>query len=166
MLKMKHALPEYNRKKDSEIAEKKQHLEQLRQDYERYQAQDNLNLLTDIYPKMGEHLRMAWFCKDVGLTTDDTRTLFRERVVTVSGKLHSTEHDRYRYFEVRDAKLQLTDEQGTSNVPGNPYRLHLSLNGQDILDWFREQFEKLRQVTRPYIRQAIIQPQQGKGRGV
>jgi hypothetical protein len=155
------AMHEFNKQKESEIADKEQRLEQLQRDYEPYKGQEDLNLLLAILPTLGENLRMAQLCNGVGLTVEATKTLFRGETVSYTGKLHSPEHDRD--FEVQDAKLQILKESGEPNEP-NKYRL--SLNGQNIIYWFREQFQKLRQVFRPSIRQAIIQPQQGKGRGV
>jgi hypothetical protein len=152
------AMHEYNEQKENEISEKEARLERLQRDYEPYRAQDDLNLLMDVFPKMAENLRMARFCKDVGLTIDDTRKLFNAETITVTGKLRSPEHDRD--FDVRDAKLQIYKRQDGSG------KLFLYLNGKNILDWFREQFDKLKQNVRTYVRQTIIQPKQGKGRGM
>ena len=151
---------EYNKQKENEISEKEARLEQLRQDYEPYRAQDDLNLLMDVFPKMAENLRMARFCKDVGLTTDDTRTLFSAGEVTVTGKLRSPEHDRD--FDVQDAKLQLCKTQDAPT-------LFLHINGKNILDWFSEQFDKLKQAVRTYFRPTVrqpLQPKQNKGQGI
>ena len=96
----------------------------------------------------------------MGLGTDDTRTLFSTGEVTVTGKLRSPEHDRD--FEVQDAKLQLCKR------PDSP-TLFLHINGKNILDWFREQFEKLKQTVRTYVRPTVRQPlppKQGKGQGI
>jgi hypothetical protein len=111
----------------------------------------------------------------VGLAVDAIRRLFNGEMLTVSGKLRSPEHDRD--FDVQNAKLQLTGDPGTSNAPHNPdnsnfpgnldasatpNRLRLSLNGQNILDWFREQFQKLQQA-RSYIRPTIPRNNTNKG---
>jgi DNA repair exonuclease SbcCD ATPase subunit len=153
------AMHEFNKQKESEIAQKEQRLEQLQRDYEPYKGQEDLNLLLAILPTLGENLRMAQLCKGVGLTVEATQTLFRGETVSYTGKLHSPEHDRD--FEVQDAKLQILKERGEPNEP-NRYRL--SLNGKNILDWFREQFNKLKQVVRPYIRQTII-PKNNNSKG-
>ncbi|MDR2936551.1 MAG: plasmid recombination protein [Rikenellaceae bacterium] len=159
---------ERNKQKENEITEKEQRLEQLQRDYEPYSAQDDLNLLTDVFPNTSENLRIAKLCKGMGLAMDAIRKLFGGETITVTGKLHSPEHDRD--FDVQEAKLQLTSDLSASNTPHTPNapantnRLRLSLNGQNILDWFREQFEKLRQA-RPYIRQPV-QPKQKKGWGI
>jgi hypothetical protein len=144
---------ERNKQKEGEITEKEQRLEQLKQDYEPYSAQDDLNLPTEVFPNTGENLRIAKLCKGMGLAVESIKRLFGGETLTFSGKLHSSEHNCD--FDVQDAKLQITGNPNAQNVPNapenldahaNPHRLRLSLNGQNILDWFREQFEKLRQV--------------------
>ena len=61
---------EYNRQKKSEISEKESLLEQLRQDYEPYKAQEDMNLLFGVLPKLSEHLKIVLLCKGIGLTKD------------------------------------------------------------------------------------------------
>jgi hypothetical protein len=152
------AMHEFNKQKESEIAQKEQRLEQLQRDYEPYKAQEDLNLIMEVFPETGENLRIARLGRGIGLTVETIKRLFSGETITVTGKLFSPEHDRN--FDVKEAKLRLSKE------PDNPKKLRLSLNGQNILDWFHEQFHKLRQVFRPTIRQAIIQPKQGKGQGI
>jgi hypothetical protein len=160
------ALNEHNKQKTNELSATEARLEQLRRDYEPYRAQEDLNLLIDIMPHLDEHLRIVQLCKGVGLSTDTIKTLFSGQPITYTGKLHSAEHDRD--FEVQDAKLQIVKERSNPNLntPDTPNRYLLFLNSQNILDWFREQFQKLRQVVRPYIRQTAIKPSQKKGRGI
>ena len=81
---------------------------------------------------------------------------FIGKEVTITGKLHSSEHEKY--FDVQDAKLQLYKEKK------NPDKLHLSLNGQNIIDWFKEQFNKVKQTIKPHISPAA--PKEKKGRGI
>lgn len=147
---------EYNKQKESEISEIEKRLEQLKQDYEPYKGQDDLNLLLAIIPTLGEHLRMAQLCKGVGLTAEAIKTLFNGKSISFSGKLHSSEHDQD--FNVQDAKLQLSKE------PDDPNKLRLSLNGQNILEWFRQKYQELKQVVKPHIRP--VPPIQNKGRGI
>ena len=144
-------MDEYVRKKEKELAETKARLQQLKHEGEPYQVREDLNLLLSIFPSLGERLRIAQLCKGIGLTIEAIKKLFAGEAVSHTGKLYSSEHDRN--FNVLDAKLQLFKEKD------NPDKLHLSLNGQNIVDWFKLQFNKLRQTThRP-----IIQPKQGGG---
>jgi hypothetical protein len=112
----------------------------------------------EVFPETGENLRIARLGSGIGLTVETIKRLFNGETITVTGKLFSPEHDRN--FDVKEAKLRLSKE------PDDPKKLRLSLNGQNIIDWFREQFQKLRQIFRPTIRQTIIQPKQGKGQGI
>ncbi len=147
---------EYTQQKETEISNLETRIELLKQDYEPYKAQDDLNILLDLFPVLGGHLRIAQLCKGIGLAIDTIKQLFKGEAVTVTGKLHSPEHDYS--FSVQDAKLQLFKESDNSD------KLKLSINGQNIIDWFKEQFGKLRQTIKPHIKP--VQPEQKKGRGM
>jgi len=134
---------EYTRQKETEISDLETRIEQLKQDYEPYKTQDDINLLFSVFPHLKERLRIAQLCKGIGLTIDTIKQLFKGEAVMVKGKLHSSEHNQA--LNVQDAKLQLFKEGKDSD------RLKLSINGQNILDWFKEQFGKLRQTIRPHI---------------
>lgn len=136
----------YVRQKEKELAETKVRLEQLQKGYEPYKAQEDINMLVSIFPKLSENLQMAQLCRDIGLAIETIKEIFTSKEVTVAGKLYSQEHDQY--FNVQDDKLQLYKEHD------KPDKLHLSLNGQNIIDWFKEQFNKLHQT----IRQPVITP--------
>jgi len=142
---------DYVQKKEKELEAMETRLNQLRQDYEPYKAQDDLNTLLEVFPQIGESLRMTQLCKGIGLAVDTIKKLFTGEAIPYSGKLHSTEYARD--FDVQEAKLQLYKEAQ------NPNKLHLSLNGQNISDWFKEQFKKVSQT----IRRPVIQPKQGGG---
>ncbi len=147
---------EYTQQKETEISNLETRIEQLKQDYEPYKAQDDINLLLDVFPHLPERLRIAQLCKAVGLTIDTIKQLFTGEAVTVTGKLHSPEHNHS--FNVQDAKLQLLKESKDSN------RLKLSINGQNILDWFKQQFDKIQHAIKPHIKP--IPPTPKKGRGI
>lgn len=140
-------MDEYNKQKESEISETESRLEQLKQDYEPYKAQEDLNLLLGLYPKLSENLRIAQLCKGVGLAIDTIKQLFTGEAVLFTGKLHSPEHDHD--FNVQDVKLQIFKEQD------NPNKFRLSLNGQNILDWFKQKYQEIKQVIKPHIRPTI-----------
>jgi len=146
----------YVRQKEKELAETETRLQQLKQEYEPYKAQDDINLLVSIFPKLSENLQMAQLCRGIGLTIETIKELFTGKEVTVTGKLHSSEHDRD--FNVQDAKLQLYKEAH------NPNKLHLSLNGQNIIEWFKEQYAKIKQTIKPHI--SPVPPKEKRGRGI
>lgn len=146
-------MDEYVRKKESDISRIEAHIEQLKQDYEPYKAQEDLNLLLDVFPSLSERLQIAQLCKVVGLAIDAIKQLFKGEIVTVNGKLHSPEHDQS--FSVQDAKLQLFKDRD------NPNKLKLSINGKNILDWFKQKYQEIKQAVRPHIK-----PPKNKGKGI
>lgn len=96
-------------------------------------------------------------CKSVGLTIDTIKQLFNGEAVTVAGKLHSPEHDQS--FGVQDAKLQLFKENKDSA------RLKLSINGTNIIDWFKQKYLEVKQIT-TYYKKTNIKPEEGKSKGI
>ncbi|WP_321332549.1 MobV family relaxase [uncultured Bacteroides sp.] len=141
---------EYTQQKEQEIVAAETRLEQLKLNYEPYKAQEDLNLLFGVFPYLSERLRIAQLCKAIGLTIDATKRLFNGESLSVTGKLHSPEHNQY--FEAKDAKLQLFKDRE------NPDKLKLSINGKNIIDWFRLKFQELKQSVR-----AIQKPEKSKG---
>jgi len=145
----------YVREKEKERADLEKRLQLLKQEYEPYKAQDELNAVHKYFPMMKEYLRIAELCEQVGIPTLSTQHLLAGRTVTANSfAFHSPEHSQK--FEAKDIRLKIEPEHDTPN------KLRLSLNGQNILDWFKEQFKKLSQT----IRRPIIQPKQGRGRGI
>jgi len=137
-------LHEYTQQKEAEISEAETRLERLKQEYEPYKAQDDINLLLDVLPTLNERLRIAQLCKDIGLAIDVIKQLFSGESVSVSGILHSTEHNQD--FNVQDAKLQIFKERDDSD------KLLLKLNGQNIIDWFKQKYQEVKLSVRTYIK--------------
>lgn len=148
---------EYGQQKEQEISIMESRIEQLKQDYEPYKAQDDLNLLFDLFPKLGGHMETVQLCKSVGLETDAIKKIFKGESVIVSGKLHSPEHDQS--FSVQNAKLQLVKERD------NPGKIKLYINGQNITGWFRQMYQELKQPVRPHIR-SPKKPNMGNRKGI
>lgn len=143
---------EYNKQKETEISETESRLAQLKQDYEPYKAQEDMDLFFGVFTKLSEHLRTV----GIGLTIEAIKKLFNGEIVPITGKLHSPEHDHD--FNVQDAKLQLFKEQD------NPNKFRLSLNGQNILDWFKQKYQELKQTIRPHIKPPT-KPEIGENKG-
>lgn len=148
---------EYNKQKESEIFVTESRLAQLRQDYEPYKAQEDMDLFFGVFPRLSEHLRIVQLCKGIGLTIKAIKKLFNGETILITGKLHSPEHDQA--FNVQDAKLQLFKERD------NPDKFRLSLNGQNILDWFKQKFQELKQAFKPHIKSSS-KPQIGQNKGI
>jgi hypothetical protein len=132
---------EYTQQKENEILEAEARLEKLKHDYEPYKAQEEINLLIELFPSLSERLRIAQLCKDIGLAVDVIKQLFKGEVVAITGRLHSPEHNQD--FEVKEAKLQLFKDRD------NPDKLKLSINGKNIIDWFKQKYQDIKQVARP-----------------
>lgn len=147
---------EYTQQKEAEVSKLEARIEQLKQNYEPYKAQDDINLLLSVFPHLSERLRIAQLCKGIGLTIDATKRLFSGESLTATGKLHSPEHDQS--FSVQDAKLQLFKESKNSD------RLKLSINGQNIIDWFKQKFQEVKQASN-YYKRPSIKPEEGENKG-
>jgi len=148
---------EYVQKKEKELGTMEKRLNQLRQDYEPFRTQDDLNILVEVFPQIGESLRMTQLCRGIGLTVDTIKKLFTGEAVSYFGKLHSQEHDRD--FNVQEAKLQLYKEKD------NPNKLHLSVNGQNLIGWFKQKYQEVRKTTRPHVKPSVKQ-ELSKGKGI
>ncbi|MDR2065668.1 MAG: plasmid recombination protein [Prevotellaceae bacterium] len=131
---------------DRHLHEKKQELntienklQKAKQDYEPYKAQEELSFIYDLFSPMKEYVRIADLCQKIGFTIDAIRRLLKGVVITVNDKLYSPEHNQH--FEAKDLKAQIEKE------PDNPNKLRLNLNGMNILEWFREKFQEMRQAV-------------------
>lgn len=146
------SMHEHAQKKEQEISNLETHINQLKQDYEPYKAQDDLNVLYEVFPYLSERLRITRLSKAVGLTLDTIQRLFKPEVLSVTGKLYSPEHDQS--FSVQDATLQIFKDK-------NSDRLKLSINGKNIIDWFKEKYQEMKQIVRPSIK-----PAENKSKGI
>jgi hypothetical protein len=129
------AMDEYVRRKDNELTSIETKLQKAKQDYEPYRAQEELNLIYELFPMMKEQLRIANLCQKIGFTIEAVKQLLKGITLSIaSGKLYSFEHKQY--FEVKDSKMKIEKE------PDNPDKLRLNLNGMNILEWFREKYQE------------------------
>ncbi|KAA6323590.1 hypothetical protein EZS27_026983 [termite gut metagenome] len=64
------AMDEYVRRKDNKLT-----IIETKQDYEPYKAQEELNLIHELFPMMKEQLRIADLCRKIGFTIDAVRKL-------------------------------------------------------------------------------------------
>ncbi|MDR0681909.1 MAG: plasmid recombination protein, partial [Dysgonamonadaceae bacterium] len=122
---------EYVQKKEKELDAMGARLQQLRQDYEPYKAHEDLNAINKYFPMMPEQMRIVGLCEQIGLTFDSIRSLlFGKTLSSKSAKFYSPEHKQH--FEAKDVQLKIEKE------PDTPGKLRLSLNGQNILEWFKQ----------------------------
>ena len=93
------------------------------------------------FPMLREMLRMEKFCKLLGFTQEMTDILVAKReAIVCSGKIYSEEHKRK--FDIKNGTFKVEKDQSDSG------KLVLTINRQVISDWFREQFERIRQSLR------------------
>jgi len=122
-------MDKYLYQKEQEVSVVEDKLQKIKQDYEPYKAQEELNLIHDLFPMMKEQLRIADFCKKIGLAFESIKTLFADKGLTANTfSFFSPEHNKK--FTANDVKIRIEKE------PDNPNKLRLNLNGVGILDWF------------------------------
>lgn len=98
------------------------------------------------FPYFREMLRIENLCRLVGFDERQTATLVKGKPLEYAGELYSEEHGRK--FTTEKAGFQVLKD------PTNRTRSVLAIDRKPIAEWFKEQFEKVRQnIRRP------IQPQ-------
>ena len=104
------------------------------------------------FPYFREMLRIENLCRLVGFSDGQTATLVKGKPLEYAGELYSEEHKRK--FKTEKAGIQVMKD------PTDGTKLVLAIDRKPIAEWFKEQFDKLRQsIHRP------MQPQR-KGRGM
>ena len=120
-------------------------LQKAKQDYEPYKAQEELNLIYELFPVMKENLRIAGLCKKIGLAVESIKALFEGKSLTAkSFSFFSPEHNRK--FVAEDVKLKIEKE------PDNQDKLWLNLNGMNVLDWFRQKYQEMQIRNNPKVK--------------
>lgn len=143
-------MDEYVKKREKDIANIEKYIDKLKLEYKPLKTQEELNFIHKYYPMMKEQLRIAGLCEQIGLAFNPIRYLLEGK--TLKGeqfKFYSPEHKEH--FEAKDISLKMEKE------PDNPEKLRLSLNGQDILDWFRQKFQELKRNVEQKFRPRVAQ---------
>ena len=90
------------------------------------------------FPLLKEMLRMEKLCYVIGFTKGMVDSLlYKREAIRCSGKIYSEEYRRR--FETKNATFKI--EQS----PVDGHKLMLTTNRQPIGEWFKEQWEKLKQ---------------------
>ena len=93
------------------------------------------------FPLLKEMLRMEKLCYVIGFTKGIVDSLlYKREAIRCNGKIYSEEHRRR--FEIKNDIFKVEK----SSVDDN--KLVLTINRQPISEWFKEQWEKLRQGLR------------------
>ena len=104
------------------------------------------------FPVMREMLQMEKFCKSAGFTQEMIDVLLAKRKpIVCSGKLYSTQHRQS--FKIKDAVCKIEDDLTEE------HKLVLTINRQPIVQWFKEQWEKLQQN----LRNSVQREQKNRG---
>ena len=104
------------------------------------------------FPYLREMLHIEKLCRLVGFDERQTETLVKGKPLEYAGELYSEEHGRK--FKTEKAGVQVMKD------PTDGTKLVLAIDRKPIAEWFKEQFDKLRQnIHRP------MQPQR-KGKGI
>ena len=104
------------------------------------------------FPLLKEMLRMERLCYAVGFTKDMINSLLtKKEAIRCNGKIYSEEHRRK--FDIKNDIFKVEK----SSVDEN--KLVLTVNRQPIGEWFKEQWEKLRQG----LRQSAEEPRKNRG---
>ena len=104
------------------------------------------------FPLLKEMLRMEKLCYAIGFTKDMISSLLaKKEAIRCNGKIYSEEHRRK--FDIKNDIFKVEK----SSVDEN--KLVLTINRQPIGEWFKEQWEKLRQG----LRQSAEEPRKSRG---
>ena len=93
-----------------------------------------LNKTLKWFPQIKGMLNLERFCLSVGFNQEQTAVLMMGKPLEYSGELYSEEHKRK--FMAKDVNAKVFSDNG---------RLILTIDLRPIGDWFKEQFEKLKQ---------------------
>ncbi len=93
------------------------------------------------FPMFREMLRMERLCAIIGFTKDMIDCLLtKKEAIRCNGKIYSEEHKRK--FDIKNDIFKV------EKSPADSGKLMLTINRQPIGEWFKEQFDKLRQSLR------------------
>ena len=106
------------------------------------------------FPLFQELVYMEKFCLKVGFNERQTATLISGKPLFYEGELYSEEHKRK--FTTERAGFQVVKD------PKDKSKLALSINGQLIGEWFKEQFGRLFSS----VKRTVEPLRKGKGMGL
>ena len=111
----------------------------------KYREISRLNILLEKahqwFPMFKEMLRMEKLCTVIGFTKDMIdKLLTKKEPIRCNGKIYSEEHRRK--FEIKNDIFTVEKSSADEN------KLVLTINKQPIGEWFKEQWDKLRQGLR------------------
>ena len=104
------------------------------------------------FPMLKEMLRMEKLCAAIGFTKEMIESLLtKKEAIRCNGRIYSEEHRRK--FDIKNDIFKVEKN------PTDDSKLILTINRQPIGEWFKEQWEKLRQG----LRQLAEEPRKSRG---
>ena len=104
------------------------------------------------FPMLREMLRMEKLCAAIGFTKEMIESLLtKKEAIRCNGRIYSEEHRRK--FDIKNDVFKVEKNPTDNN------KLVLTINRQPIGEWFKEQWEKLRQG----LRQSEEEPRTHRG---
>ena len=104
------------------------------------------------FPMLKEMLRMEKLCAAIGFTKDMIESLLtKKEAIQCSGKIYSEEHRRK--FDIKNDVFRVEKH------PMDSGKLILTINRIQMGEWFKEQFDKLRQS----LRRPTEEPRKSRG---
>ena len=104
------------------------------------------------FPMLKEMLRMEKLCAAIGFTKEMIESLLtKKEAIRCNGRIYSEEHRRK--FDIKNDVFKVEKN------PTDGSKLVLTINKQPIGEWFKEQWEKLRQG----LRQSAEEPRKSRG---
>ena len=104
------------------------------------------------FPLLKEMLKMEKICYTIGFTKDMINSLLiKKEAIQCNGKIYSEKHKKK--FEIKNDIFKV------EKSPTDDGKLILTINKQPIGEWFKEQWEKLRQS----LRQSAEEPRKSRG---
>ena len=104
------------------------------------------------FPMFKEMLRMEKLCAVIGFTKDMIESLLtKKKAIQCSGKIYSEEHRRK--FDIKNDVFRVEKH------PMDSGKLILTINRIQMGEWFKEQFDKLRQS----LRRPTEEPRKSRG---
>lgn len=88
------------------------------------------------FPRLEAFLQIERLCRKIGFTTEQTEHLLTGKALKFSGSLYSDEHRRK--FNVENAEIKVFSTSAKPNL------LILAVNRQPITEWFKEQWDNLK----------------------
>ena len=95
------------------------------------------------FPMLEARLQMEGLCRKIGFTVEQIGVLLIGKAVNFSGSLYSEEHRRK--FNVENAEIKVFSDST------KPNQLFLCVNRQPIVEWFKVQWNNLKNQIRPKL---------------